>query len=927
MKLPSDNAANKENKHMGNALTEHQMPGVTRRKFLKTTAVFTLGSAVISQSLASALIAKGDIAIIVVPDDSIASATPPTWAIGELKSALEAQKAKVKLINRIEDAEKDDFCILIAGMNSSLSKSILDQQKLAAPTEAESLCLVQGKTGTRPVLLVAGTNELGLVYAITELADRVNCLQTGADALEFKTPVIEKPASRTRSIIRQFSSELEDKPWFYNKEYWGAYLNMLVSSRLNRLSFAFGQSYNNANNITDAYFNFLYPFLVNVPEHNVSVKGLSNEERTRNLNTLKFIGEEVTKRGLRFQLSIWCLSYKWNNSPNANYIIEGLSDQTQAAYCRDALAMILREVPTISGVTFRVHSEGGIPKGQDSFWKTQFDAIAKCGRRVEIDMHSKNMEPETLAVALETGQPVVISPKYCGEHLIPPYHPSAIRPNERVEASKIIDTGNGVLLGDRGYTRYGYADLLDNNRNWDVVYRVWPGTQRFLLNGDPTFFAGYGRIAAFGGAAGFEWFEPLGFKGRQGTGVEGGRCAYADATLNPTYDFEKYSYTYRLWGRLGYNPEADPEVWRRYLKQVFGMAALPVENALAHATRILPLFTLVHAPSADCLFYLPELYTNMYITDTTKRQPYYDAPNPKLFGNAGSFDPQFFLSPDETANTLVSGEANAKYSIIEAAQWLENLAEIATSNISEARKKLGTNASKPEFRRVEEDVIIQSALALFFANKLRSGVLWHIYATTGHLPAGEESIKLYSEGVEIWTKMAERAKGVYKPTISFGRNTLSGHWIDRIPAFKDDIADMRKRLESPDASVAKIDAAKGSMALASAMAKTVRPAVVAQHTPPATIRSGQSLAVSLRAKDLKKAKLHYRHVNQAEAWQSVELSGNGDIFQGEIPADYTAKRYALQYYFEVETAAKKNVLFPGFTSDISNTPYYVVHQA
>ena len=67
--------------------------------------------------------------------------------------------------------------------------------------------------------------------------------------------------------------------------------------------------------------------------------------------------------------------------------------------------------------------------------------------------------------------------------------------------------------------------------------------------------------------------EPLHFKGRQGTGQPGGRCAYADRSLAPRYDFEKYLYTYRLWGRLGYNPDTDPEVWRRALRREFGAAA------------------------------------------------------------------------------------------------------------------------------------------------------------------------------------------------------------------------------------------------------------------------------------------------------------------------------------------------------------------
>ena len=96
--------------------------------------------------------------------------------------------------------------------------------------------------------------------------------------------------------------------------------------------------------------------------------------------------------------------------------------------------------------------------------------------------------------------------------------------------------------------------------------------------------------------------------------MPGGRLAYADASLNPRYDFEKYRYTYRLWGRLGYNPDTNPEVWRRALRQEFGAAALAVEQALAPASRVLTLFTLVHAPSADCVRYWPEIYTSIPIT-------------------------------------------------------------------------------------------------------------------------------------------------------------------------------------------------------------------------------------------------------------------------------------------------------------------------
>ena len=903
---------------------------LSRRSFLKTSACLTLGSLAAGHSLGAVLEEKGGIALVVAPDDLLVTAVPLTWALGELKTALKAQGATVRGITKIADVAGKEFCVVVTGINSSVAQLILRQEKISVPTEAEALCLVQSKVEGRKVLLAAGTDALGLVYAVTELADRVSCLATSRAALEFAGPVIERPASRTRSLMRGFCSEMEDKAWFYDQDFWRSYLTTLVTSRLNRFSLPLGMGYNSAHGITDGYLVFPYPFFVTVPGFDVRAKGLSDEERARNLAMLKFIGEECARRGLRFQLGIWTPAYKWPGSPKATYTIEGLTDATHAAYCRDALALLLKEVPAISGLTFRVHEESGIPRGQEDFWQTQFSAIVKCGRLVEIDMHAKNMTPQTLETALATGQPVVLSPKYCGEHLGLPYHQSAIRELEMSPEGSLTDTGQNVLVGNRKFTRYGYADTLAENRTWDVVFRIWPGTQRFLLSGDPAHFAGYARNASFCGAAGIELSEPLHFKGRQGSGQTGGRCAYADASLAPTCDFQKYLYTYRVWGRLGYNPDANPEIWRRALRRDFGSAASAVENALGPASRVLPLFTLAHGVSADCVSYLPEIYLNMPMASTKLPEPYNDTRSPKLFGNVSPFDPQLFQSPDECADAIAAGKSNGKYSPLEVAQWLEDIAVTAEKNIAQSRNQLGAAAAVPAFRRVEEDVWIQIGLARFFAGKLRSAVLWRIHTLTGDHATGEAAIESYTIGRDAWARMAERAKKVYRSNISYGGSrALRGHWTDRIPAFDEDIADLRQRLAAPDEPDKKVDSVAAERALKIATAKLSRPAFAAQHEAPEKFQPGQPLAIGLHCgtSQTHRVILHYRHVNQAERWQSVELARAGDLFKGAIPADYTTHRYALQYYFEVGTTATEATLFPPLAADLANVPYFVVRRA
>jgi hypothetical protein len=72
--------------------------------------------------------------------------------------------------------------------------------------------------------------------------------------------------------------------------------------------------------------------------------------------------------------------------------------------------------------------------------------------------------------------------------------------------------------------------------------------------------------------------------------------------------------------------------------------------------------------------------------------------------------------------------------------------------------------------------------------------------------------------------------------------------------------------------------------------------------------------------------MHYRHVNQAERFESVEMEPWSGTFRATIPAAYTDSPYPLQYYFEVRESAEKAWLYPGFAPDLGNQPYFVVRR-
>ena len=209
--------------------------------------------------------------------------------------------------------------------------------------------------------------------------------------------------------------------------------------------------------------------------------------------------------------------------------IAGLTPEIHAAYCRDALAVVLKECPQITGLTLRIHGESGIPEGSYPFWATLFEAVTGAGRKIEIDMHAKGLDETMIGIARKTGMPVKAGAKFWAEHLGLGYHQADIR---ATEYPRMGVTGTFALSsGSRQFTRYGYGDFYQQGSGVELLYRVWPGTQRHLLWGDPALAAGYGRAANFCGAAGMELCEPLTFKGREGSGHAGGRNAYADASL------------------------------------------------------------------------------------------------------------------------------------------------------------------------------------------------------------------------------------------------------------------------------------------------------------------------------------------------------------------------------------------------------------
>lgn len=850
-------------------------------------------------------------AVAIVIDGGDAQDAPVRWAAGHLRSVLlenghvvaEAgagiRRVQVSRVGRIDGA-------------------------VQLPEGEDAFAIVPDSSG----IVVCGRSVRALVYALTELAERVRTARAGDDPLAFASPQIESPSSGIRSVCRFFCSEEEDKHWLYDRQMWEDYLTMLVTHRFTRISLGFGLQYNYPyynRLITDVYLYFAYPFLVSVPGYDVRVAGLSDAERERNLETLRFIGRAAAERGLEFHIALWTHGYDFDDVPNANYRISGITPDNHAAYCRDALAALVTAVPDLTGVTVRVHVEGGIPEGSYAFWETVLGALSTTGRAISLDIHAKGTDQRIIDIGIRTGLPVTVSPKFMAEHTGLPYHQASVRHRE-MPSDEAVGKIFALSEGSRRFLRYGYGDLFASERNYDVLVRVWPGTQRVLLSADPALAAGYGRAAAFCGAQGIEFCEPLSFKGRMGSGRLGQRFNYRSEELRTRYDFSKYEYMYLLLGRLAFDPNAPRESWMRHLRHVAGEAAEACEAALASASRILPLFTLAHGVSACNNTYWPEIYDNMSIVYPPTHYPYSYDSGATRFGDVPTFDPQLFASPAESVGALWEGKPLAKYTAMDVAVWLETCVGQSRAAIRAAQAV--DAASRPAVRRLLIDAESQAGLGAFFAARIRSACAFELYLLSGEQGTYDDAMAYYRRAREAWIAIVKLTEDVYQDDLSYGPQPwLRGAWKDRLPAIDRDIEDLafwyindraRPLIRSDDARAL----------LAAMRTWQARPSAAADGDLPQRFARGEPLAIRLAAKSnaASDVRLFYRPVNQALTWSSVAMSRENGAFTATIPPSATDGRYPLQYYFAGE-GEQGTVFIPGLGDDLCRQPYFVAMPA
>lgn len=490
------------------------------------------------------------------------------------------------------------YLVFASGMGKQLH---LEASHL--PTEPESFAILKAERSGQQTVSVVGYDDVGLAYGIFELLGQLQG-HPGAPLWHRVRSVSRAPRLAVRSVcILLYNRDLE-KEWLYSRDHWNSYFELLSRSRFNHFTLITGHH--------TSYLTPPFPFMLDVPGYDhLQVHSFSDKERRQNLEMLQMVSTLAAEWGIKFVLGIWQQQALHQDPKAGGYLlytryqqdlhrfghgdnmVEGLTYDDLFDYCPKALRLLLQECPNIGGVQFRMNWESGIGEDeQATFYRGIFEAITDCGRPMWVDLRAKGLVGETIDAASEVGLDPVVSTKFWREHMGLPYHA----------------TENNAWDIGREYRRYGYWDLLHQDRPYKVLYRLWFGSQKILLWGNLGYVDRFAESCELGAGLGFEVCAPLSEKGFHNW-PGGSWHVIANRDLEHyQWEFQRYWGFYLAFGLGGYCRDVTQPVFEAEFVRRFGQRAAPeIRRAYEAASGVLPLVTAFHSPSSNDLVYWPEM--------------------------------------------------------------------------------------------------------------------------------------------------------------------------------------------------------------------------------------------------------------------------------------------------------------------------------
>jgi hypothetical protein len=830
------------------------------------------------------------------------------FGLEEFKAALKKHGAEVMQVNHWTQAPGSAPLIVIGTTGNRRIQMMFENAGVNYQAGPESIFLRWCDVPGRRLLVIAGTDDAGLMYNLLEMARQVDI--RGPLALGNAENISETPRNRVRCVDRYLLGHLDDE-WFKSSSFWHYLLGRMARARFNRFCLILG--------FDSAYMSPPYPFFIESSRFPaVTVKGLTGEGREENLAALRRVGALCHQYGMKFVFATW-QQRPWTRAQDQLVMnlpgdVRGLGD-----YCYDGIKNLIARVPEIDVVQFRVNHESGVGDqvSAEDFWNhctdAVADAVAGTERRIILDLRAKGLSDSMIAHAFSRGLPVETPTKYWCEHAGLPYHLSVMRSEELAQLDNLNHS-----------RRYSFADMLRKPRFYDVIYRLWNyGSTNLFLWGDADYGRRFSLSCGLSGSAGFQINTPLSLKYGHELSHKDTWHTFADPALRyGRWEDERFWMWYTVFGRLGYNPNTDPRVWRDEFQARFGEAGKDLEKALAAASKIVPLVTAAHMPVHPSLRYWTEMSTGwaLFAENNLDKPGPHDFMKEITYGSAEPGDQGIFYGIDEYAADFRMKRFAGKYSPLQIAGWLDNMARETEGAMAAAAEKAG-NMEDPEYLSMAADLSMLCDFARYHAEKTRAALalaLWRIEKEKRYL---SDAAPLLDSAIGYWESLAQKGSEYYYHDLNFssaGSKTRRGSWRDLSPELLADRETLAEMLRA--------NGVEPGAGPAAQYYRDPQPAQLPAPSFPGITMAGQDLRIKAEAGETGTAPvLHYRHTNQAEGhFRKREMFPGPNGYTALIPADYISPEWDLQIYITLQGPSGDCLMYPGLYHPFCPFPYHVV---
>lgn len=825
---------------------------------------------------------------------------PVLHGLTKLTDALQAKNIIFEKVSSITEAKGKS--IIVTGLVSGEGEAsrLLKAGSQTLPGVSEALKIWKTNWQQKPVWVVSGYDDRGLMYALLDISLRIGWSTIRQSPLSEVKEITEQPAVTERALSIYTMNRAYWESRLYNENYWARYLDMLSQNRFNTLSVIFG--YENGGFLAPCY-----PYFFNVDEYpNVRMIGITAEQQQHNLLAFNKLIQMAHDRGIRITVGIWDHIYRGGvqgggipgtkDSPDKPVpgLVWGLDSSNLTAYTKTALAKFVKLVPNLDAIQFRMHNESGLKnEEQDAFWLDVFKMVKATVPDLRLDLRAKELKQSIIQSAIDVGIKFRITTKYWMEQMGMPYHPTQINP-------------------EKSERRHSYSDMLSYPQQYKMHWTLWNGgTTRILLWGDPDYVRRFAESTHLYDGDGFDVNEPLATKMEAQP-----HDAKPFDLLNPQYryydwEFERYWHFFQVFGRIGYNPQTSSDTWDQEFKKRFGSKAAPfIEEALHKASWILPRIISSSYP-----------YSSFPTTrGWAEKQRLGDLPT---FAKAELSDLQQFATFDQEAQLLVEGGETAKTLPSNNCQWFQHTSDELNRLIAEAVKASGTNPSK-EFISTITDLKILSSLALYHARRIPAAVSYRLFERTQDVADLDEAITYERQAVAAWRQIVTAAGDKYTDDLMMGVRVadLCGHWKDELVLLEKGLDQLQQKRSNLKASgpVKSAPHFKAGDGLSEGKLFNII------HQPVTSAPAGKPITVAVKVTaqgGIKWARLSYRGVNQEQEYKTLQMlpTGEKDVYQVIVPTEEINPKWDFMYFIQVMDNKGNGRIYPDLNVE---TPYMIV---